>query len=107
MKTALDHVGLSVADIERAQAFYARAFDLTPEFEFDLPGAVRGAMLIAPDGHRLELFEAAGSTAGITAATQLEALRTRGYGHFALSAPDIDAIHARAIEAGARSLVAP
>jgi catechol 2,3-dioxygenase-like lactoylglutathione lyase family enzyme len=56
---------------------------------------------------RLELFERAGSVAGIQGATPIEALATRGYGHFALAAADIDAVFASALEAGARAVFEP
>jgi catechol 2,3-dioxygenase-like lactoylglutathione lyase family enzyme len=104
---AIDHVGLSVADLQETAGFYGRAFGFRSEFEFELPGAVRGSMLIAPSGMRLELFEAPGSRPGISPQTQIDALYTRGYGHFALAAPDIEPLFERAVGAGARSIVAP
>ena|SRR5579875_3479611 len=108
MITALDHVGLSVADLEAAGAFYAAAFDFQPEFPFTLGDTgIRGVMLRHPAGHRLELFQAPSSREGLRAATPIEALGTRGYGHVALAAPDIEAPFTRALQAGARTLVAP
>ncbi len=108
MIVSLDHVGLSVADLDGAGAFYAAAFDFAPEFPFALGDTgIRGVMLRHPSGHRLELFEAPGSAPGLRAATPIEVLGTRGYGHFALAAPDIDAPFQRAVQAGARALVAP
>jgi lactoylglutathione lyase len=92
--STLDHVGLSVADLDAAAAFYERAFDFAREFPFELPGDIRGLMMRAPEGHRLELFQAPEARPGLTAQTPLEALATRGYGHFAL-------------DAGARSVRSP
>jgi glyoxylase I family protein len=43
----------------------------------------------------------------MTPGSPLEALATRGYGHFALSAPDIDALFERAWRAGAAEKVSP
>ena len=39
---ALDHAGLSVADLDAAAAFYGRAFGFEREFAFELPGGIRG-----------------------------------------------------------------
>src|SRR5262249_18679578 len=74
---------------------------------FTLPGDIRGAMLRLPDGGRLELFGHPRSAGGLLADTPIDALATRGYGHFALSAPDIDAVYARALAAGASERVPP
>jgi glyoxylase I family protein len=108
MTTSFDHVGLSVADLAGSLAFYAEAFGFTPEFEFTLPGhPVRGVVLIHPSGARLELFERAGSRPGIQGARPIEALATRGYGHFALRAADIAPVFAAALTAGASAVVEP
>jgi lactoylglutathione lyase len=104
---ALDHAGLSVADLDAARAFYERALGFELELAFELPGGIRGAMLRLESGGRLELFEHPEPVAGLTPASPLEALGTRGYGHFAVGAPDIDALFARAVEAGATDLVSP
>jgi lactoylglutathione lyase len=108
MSLRLDHVGLSVGDLNAAGEFYSRAFGFTRQLEFELaPHPIRGLMMRHESGMRLELFERAGSRPGLQAATPVEALATRGYGHFAFAAPDIDAAFARALEAGARSVREP
>lgn len=108
MGVGLDHAGLSVADLDRAVEFYGRAFGFESEFAFGLPGDVRGVMLRLPDGRgRLELFEHPGSSGGLRAPSPLEALGTRGYGHFALDAADLDGAYALALEAGASERVSP
>jgi glyoxylase I family protein len=94
------HVGLSVADLDGAKEWYRRAFGLESEFEFELPG-VRGAMLRSSEGYRLELFEAEGSADGLKDAQPNDALRTRGYGHFALEVTGLDEVHARLLAEGA------
>jgi catechol 2,3-dioxygenase-like lactoylglutathione lyase family enzyme len=101
----LDHAGLSVADLDAAVAFWARAFGFQVEFEFSL-GEIRGVMLRGAEG-RVELFERPGSAGGLRAEDPISALGTRGYGHVALTAPDIEAPFARAIEAGATPKVTP
>src|SRR4051794_38034440 len=103
----LDHAGLSVADLDRAIGFYGRAFGFEAEFAFDLPHEIRGVMLRLPSGGRLELFERPGSSGGLRADSPLDALATRGYGHVALDAADIEGAYSLALEAGATERVSP
>jgi lactoylglutathione lyase len=107
MTVALDHAGLSVGDLDAASRFYERAFGFALEFAFDLPGGIRGAMLRLEGGARLELFEHPDPAHGLTPGSPLEALATRGYGHFALAAPDISALYEHAQRAGATGKVSP
>jgi lactoylglutathione lyase len=108
MRTAFDHVGLCVADLDAAEAFYERAFGFTRQLAFELsPHPIRGLMLRHDSGMRLELFERAGSAPGIQGRTPIEALATRGYGHFALAAPDIDEVFDGALAAGASAMIEP
>jgi glyoxylase I family protein len=103
----LDHPGLNVADLDAAREFYARAFGCETELEFELPDGIRGAMLKLPAGGRLELFERPGAAAGPAPESPIAALATRGYGHFAVSAPDIEAVYGWALEAGAAERLSP
>lgn len=108
MRTAFDHVGLSVADLEAAEAFYTTAFGYARQLAFELaPHPIRGVMLTHPDGFRLELFEHSASVPGPQAATPIEAHATRGYNHFALRSSDLDGLWERALEAGARAVMPP
>ncbi len=108
MPLRLDHVGLSVGDLDAACEFYARAFGFARQLEFELaPHPIRGLMLRHESGMRLELFEREGSSPGVQGVTPIEALATRGYGHFAFAAPAIDAVFVHALEAGARPVTAP
>jgi lactoylglutathione lyase len=108
MRTAFDHVGLSVADLEAAEAFYTTAFGFARQLAFELsPDPIRGVMLTHPDGYRLELFEHSASVPGPQAATPIEAHATRGYNHFALRSADIDGQWDRALEAGGRAVMPP
>lgn len=108
MRASFDHVGLSVADIEAAEAFYTTAFGFARQLRFELaPHPIRGVMLTHPDGFRLELFEHAASVPGLQGATPIEAHATRGYNHFAIRAEDIDALWTRAIDAGATAVMPP
>jgi lactoylglutathione lyase len=108
MRTGFDHVGLSVADLEAAEQFYTSAFGFERQLVFELsPHPIRGMMMTHPSGCRFELFEHAESAPGVKAAGPIEAHATHGYNHFALSAPDIDAVFAAALEAGARPVIEP
>jgi catechol 2,3-dioxygenase-like lactoylglutathione lyase family enzyme len=108
MPFRVDHVGLSVGDLEVASEFYCRAFGFTRQLEFELePHPIRGLMLRHDSGTRLELFERKGSVPGVQGVSPIEALATRGYGHFAFAAPDIDAAFAGALEAGASAVLEP
>ena len=105
----VDHIGLSVGDIEAAADFYARALDFEREFEFELPfDDVHGLMMLHPSGLRLELFERPGATPGIQGLAPREALATHGYGHFALTLGEgLDELYAELLSAGARGVKEP
>lgn len=108
MRVAFDHVGLSVADLEAAEAFYTTVFGFGRQLAFELPPhPIRGVMLTHPSGFRMELFEHAASAPGLQAATPIEAHATRGYNHFAVRAADIDVLWKQAIEAGATAVKPP
>jgi catechol 2,3-dioxygenase-like lactoylglutathione lyase family enzyme len=108
MAVHLDHAGLNVADLEAATEFYGRAFGFETEFRFELGvDGIRGAMLRLPTGGRLELFERPGAAPGPAPESPIAALATRGYGHFAVNAPDIEPVFARALEAGGHEKVSP
>jgi lactoylglutathione lyase len=104
----MDHVGLSVADLDAAVDFYRRALGFEPEFPFELPfDDVRGVMMLHPSGLRLELFERPGAQPGIQGRQPREALATHGYGHFALTAAPLDRIYEDLLAAGATAVKPP
>jgi catechol 2,3-dioxygenase-like lactoylglutathione lyase family enzyme len=107
MTISAHHVGLTVADLDRARAWYSVAFGFEPQVEFDLPGGVRGAMLRTAGGARIELFEVPGAEEGLSFADPPAAMRTRGFGHVALEAADLDAAYTRALDAGATGVWEP
>ena len=70
----LDHVGLNVGDLDAMTRWYAKALDLSVEFEFALSEAeFRGVMLHSPAGHRIELLHRAGNRAGRPATSPVDA----------------------------------
>jgi catechol 2,3-dioxygenase-like lactoylglutathione lyase family enzyme len=108
MRVAFDHVGLSVADLEAAEAFYTTAFGFARQLTFELsPHPIRGVMLTHPSGFRMELIEHEASAPGLQGAAPIEAHATRGYNHFAVSSADIDLLWEQAIEAGATAVKPP
>jgi lactoylglutathione lyase len=108
MEIGFDHVGLSVADLGAAEAFYEDAFGFSRQLAFELtPHPIRGLMLIHENGMRLELFQHEASVAGLQGATPIEAIGRRGYGHFAFKALDIGPLFEAALAAGATTKVPP
>ncbi|MFT3866648.1 MAG: VOC family protein [Solirubrobacterales bacterium] len=102
-----DHVGLSVADLDGAVAFYESAFGFHDDYRFELPEAeTRVAMLSHPSGARIELFERAGS-APEDRPDPHRALERQGYGHWALWSDDVPALFESLTAAGAVGVWAP
>ena len=106
MAITAHHVGLTVADIDRSQAWYGKALGFELQLGFELPDGVRGAMLAAAGGARMELFEVR-RRGGTVVGRSADAMRERGFGHVALEASDLDASYAQAIGAGAISVWEP
>jgi catechol 2,3-dioxygenase-like lactoylglutathione lyase family enzyme len=93
--------GLPVSDLDLGVAWYREALGLTHEAAAGAPGGV--AFMVAPTGERLELLAVARTPVGTI---QLLALRA-GVGHTAWTVDDLDAAHARAVEAGGRWVWTP
>jgi catechol 2,3-dioxygenase-like lactoylglutathione lyase family enzyme len=107
MTISAHHVGLTVTDIDRSQAWYREALGLELQLTFELPGDVRGAMLRAESGARVELFQVPGAAEGVSWADPPAAMRTVGFGHVAFETDDLDGAYARALAAGASPVWAP
>jgi lactoylglutathione lyase len=104
----LDHVGLSVADLDAQSAWYEAALGLRVTSPFTIESLrLRGAFLLGDDGLALELLEREGSAPGLQAPDSATALLTRGYGHVCLRVEDVDATHAALLAAGAWERMAP
>jgi catechol 2,3-dioxygenase-like lactoylglutathione lyase family enzyme len=106
MDVEAHHVGLTVRDLDACAAWYEAALGFSIAMAFELPGA-RGAMLRAPAGARIELFEVEGSAPGLSGADPLTALRRRGFGHVALEVSDLDAAYESAVRAGGAAMWDP
>ena len=98
----IHHVGLPVADLDRSVAWYREALGLTHESTAGVPEGV--AFMVAPTGERLELL--AVDVEPSVWNEPIAALRA-GVPHTAWTVDDLDAAHARAVEAGGRSVWTP
>jgi lactoylglutathione lyase len=98
-----------VANLARAEAWYAAAFGLQREFATRV-GAVdlEIVMLRSEDGgYRVELLHRPGSSPGLRAANPAEAALTEGFGHLAFGVTDLGEVHRRLLGLGAREVMAP
>lgn len=108
MTTRLDHVGVNVRDLAALTAWYTAAFGLRSVFEFRLDGpGLAGVVLEHPHGWRLELLARPGSAPGLRAPDPVTAALTEGYGHFAVTTPELDPVHAALLAHGAGEVVPP
>jgi catechol 2,3-dioxygenase-like lactoylglutathione lyase family enzyme len=103
-----DHVGITVADLDAATAWYRAAFGLEEEFSFELAQhELRGVVLRGAAGYRIELLERSGSQPGLTAPDPITAALTRGYGHMAFEVDEVDTVFAELLKAGASERMSP
>ena len=105
----LDHAGLAVRNLRRAEEWYCAAFGYTRELVLRVdPIDLDIVMLIHRDhGDRLELLHRPGSTPGLRAAGPAEAALSEAYGHIAFDVADLDATFDRIVGLGARPVMAP
>src|SRR6266571_4968398 len=103
----LDHVGLAVADLGAAAAWYCDVFGLVPELSLRVDAIdLSIEMLIHPAfGYRVELLHRPGTGAGGARAAgkpanPAEAARREGFGHVAFAVADLDAAYDRAVARG-------
>ena len=89
----LDHVGVNVADLAKAEAWYCAAFGLERELAVRIDAAGLDIVMLrhAQHGHRVELLHRPGGSPGLRAVSPAEAALTEGYGHIAFDVPDLDA----------------
>jgi lactoylglutathione lyase len=105
----LDHVGVNVADLDAAAAWYCAAFELEREIELRVEAIDLDIVMLksARHGHRVELLHRPGSRAGLRAANPAAAALSQCYGHVAFDVPDLAVTHRRLIALGAREVMAP
>ncbi|MEU1178537.1 VOC family protein [Streptomyces sp. NPDC005820] len=108
MDTRLDHVGVNVRDLAAQTDWYKAAFGLDTVFEFRLDGpGLSGVVLEHPHGWRLELLARTGSAPGLRAPDPVTAALTEGYGHFAVTTPELDPVYDALRAYGAGEALAP
>ncbi|KPI20410.1 Glyoxalase-like domain containing protein [Actinobacteria bacterium OK074] len=108
MDVRLDHVGVNVRDLAAQTAWYRRAFGLRSVFEFRLDGpGLGGVVLEHPLGWRIELLARPGSSPGLRAPDPLTAALAEGYGHFAVTTPELDPVYEELLRHGAGVVLAP
>jgi lactoylglutathione lyase len=107
----LDHVGLTVGDLDAQASWFCEVFGLVRELAVRVePLDLSIEMLIHPAyGYRLELLHRPGSgpVPGGKPDTPAEAALCEGYGHVAFDVTDLDAAYERAVARGARAIMAP
>jgi lactoylglutathione lyase len=105
----LDHVGLAVADLAAEASWFCEVFGLVRELALRVePLDLSIEMLIHPDlGYRVELLHRPASMARGKPDTPAEAALRHGYGHVAFDVADLDAAYDRAVDRGARPVMAP
>jgi lactoylglutathione lyase len=117
MTARLDHVGLAVADLGAAAAWYCDVFGLEPELSLRVEAIdLSIEMLIHPAfGYRVELLHRPGTGDGASpgagsghkpAHPAAAALRA-GFGHVAFGVADLDGAFDRAVARGARPVMPP
>jgi catechol 2,3-dioxygenase-like lactoylglutathione lyase family enzyme len=105
----VDHIGLSVGDLDAQRDWYQRAFGFDTARPFEIaPVGLRGVFLLGPDDIAIELLEREGSAAvREPAGTPPDALLSRGWAHLCLRVDDLDAAFARIVAAGATVITSP
>jgi lactoylglutathione lyase len=107
--THLDHIGLSVADLDAQAAWYSKALGLHAAAPFALEDlGIRGVFLVdARHEWAIELLSREGSVPGLHAPDPPTAVLTRGYGHICLRVEDVDSTFEQLIGAGASERMPP
>ena len=105
----LDHVGLSVADLAAAEAWYCEALGYERELTLRVDPIDLDIVMLIHRGHgdRLELLHRPGSTPGLRPADPAEAALSEAFGHIALDVADLDATFDRVVGLGARPVMSP
>lgn len=107
--TVIDHVGLSVADLDSQAEWYSRALGLEQLEPGGIPAVGLKVVFLVHPAHKwaIELLHRPGSQPKPRATSAPEHVLTQGYGHICLRVDDVDATYEKLISAGATSIMAP
>ena len=107
VQLTLDHVGVSVQDLDRSTRFYVDVFGFAVEERFAIPDTdVCGAVLIHPSGARVELFPRPGSHTRPTG-HPIESTREQRWFQTAFRVTDVPDVFTRVVVAGASAVKPP
>jgi lactoylglutathione lyase len=101
------HVGLTVEDLDSAQAWYEQALGLKCQLRFELPNGALGAMLATSGGARVELFQVSGVVDRDRWLDPPTAMKTRGFGHVAFEVDDLEGAFDAIVAAGGKAVWPP
>jgi methylmalonyl-CoA/ethylmalonyl-CoA epimerase len=99
VKATLDHIGIAVADLAQALAFYRDALGLDVSATHDVPSEHVRAVFVPVGGPSLELLEATASTSAIAKSVER---RGPGLHHITLRVDDLQAVLDRLKARGVR-----
>jgi catechol 2,3-dioxygenase-like lactoylglutathione lyase family enzyme len=92
----LEHVNLTVADLDRSIAFYGELLGLSVRWRREASGHERAAAHVGDDRQYIAMFQAAPGSAGVRSDYE-----SPGLNHFGFVVPDLDAARERLIALGA------
>lgn len=108
MDYKLDHVGVSVANLDAMVDWYANALNLEKRWKFEVPHVnLTGQFLVSEDGWAIELLHREGSGGGLKAPDPMTANLTHGYGHLCLRVKDVDEMFEQLTAFGAQERLSP
>lgn len=105
----LDHVGLTVGNLDAVARWYGAALGYEVELTLRVEPIDLDIVMLRHPGHgdRLELLSRPGSGPGPRHADPAEAALVEAFGHVAFDVPDLDATFGRLVALGARPVLTP
>ncbi|MFT4219049.1 MAG: VOC family protein [Microbacterium sp.] len=104
----VDHIALSVQDLNAQRAWYQRAFGFEAAQAFEIAAiGLRGVFLLGPDGLAIELLERRGSTHRRPATNPPDELLAQGWAHICFRVADVDTTFDALVAAGAQPIAFP
>ncbi|MCM0616838.1 VOC family protein [Paenarthrobacter sp. TYUT067] len=107
MALKIDHIGLSVENLDAQINSYEQALGMNVTKEFSVEERPIRAAFLSGNGFVLELLERPGSSARPVVSSPAEAVLARGFGHVCLRVTKLDALHRDLVRAEASEIMAP